>query len=247
MYEFLKRYGLASGCCGLLPLGAICVASALAASAVAQKSISVDQAHREDAVAVTRVTVSGNDIQCGLIISPPNPQPGMPPVQIQPVAPFQAGADWLQNTTIYLLNRTNKTVVAGQVALVFPETGTGTLQSPLNEYNITLGRLPAVDAFSYNTGRPLAEPAAAQPISLAGGQTLAINLGAYIQQIKASVINLPYASLTKCIVRRKSFFFDDGMKWSGAYWVPDPQNAGKFSPLAPKYFPGIPTWPPGSR
>ncbi|HEY3826339.1 MAG TPA: hypothetical protein VGL82_17360, partial [Bryobacteraceae bacterium] len=44
---------------------------------------------------------------------------------LQPIVPFEWNEDWLQNTTLYLLNRTNKTIVFGQIGLWFPETGDG--------------------------------------------------------------------------------------------------------------------------
>ena len=55
-----------------------------------------------DAVMISSVAVAGKPIECGLFIKPPS--------VIQPVAPFQAGSDWLQQMTISLVNRTNKTI-----------------------------------------------------------------------------------------------------------------------------------------
>jgi hypothetical protein len=171
------------------------------------------------------------------------------PAEVQPVSPFQAGDDWLANTVVTLLNRTSKTVVAGQLILVFPETGDGSIQKPLRVYNISLGRLPASVAFSGSTGKPISQPPAAQPLSFAPGQTLAIHIGDSIAGIVASVAHdMPFPSVTKCIIRRGAFFFDDGMRWYGTgYSVPDPDNAGKFKPMDRRYFPGIPSWPPGSH
>jgi hypothetical protein len=59
--------------------------------------------HINDAVMLTDISVGGKSINCGLFIKPRR--------VIQPVEPFMRGLDWLQDMTISLLNRTNKTIV----------------------------------------------------------------------------------------------------------------------------------------
>lgn len=209
------------------------VVSALAA----EKVIEVEPQHANDAVAITKVTLGNAEVQCGLVLSP---------TELQPVKPIQAGDDWLQNVTIYLLNRTDKTVVEGQIVLSFPETGDGGSGNPVREFHITFGRLPAAAAYSGRTGQAIVEPPSVQPISFAPGQTLQVRLGDYIDNIKASLDNLAFTAVTKCVIRRGAFFFGDGMRWfAGGYHVPDPQHPGKFKELDGRYFPGTPTWPPG--
>lgn len=101
---------------GLLVVAAVWPNLGVVAAFAAEKVIEVEPQHRNDAVAITKVTLGSAEVQCGLVLSP---------AEIQPVTPIQAGDDWLQNVTIYLLNRTNKTIVEGQIVLVFPETGDG--------------------------------------------------------------------------------------------------------------------------
>jgi hypothetical protein len=60
-----------------------------------------------------------------------------------------------------------------------------------------------------------------QPASFGPGQTLPINVGDFISSLKASVVSIPFTSITKCAIRRSIFIFDDGMKWDGAYSTPD--------------------------
>ena len=103
-----------------LTLAAISVPGAITAS-TAQRQIEVDAQHRSDAVLFTAVTVGNMDVQCGLVVSRS---------AIQTVTPFDAGDDWLQNTVLYLINRTNKTAVFGQIALWFPDTGSGSPSQP---------------------------------------------------------------------------------------------------------------------
>jgi hypothetical protein len=203
----------------------------------AQRQIEVEGQHRSDAVIITQVTVGNQDIQCGLVADR---------TTLQPIVPFEWNEDWLQNTTLYLLNRTNKTIVFGQIGLWFPETGDGTPQRPMEVYNLTLGRLPDAAAVSVTTGKPLQQATTAQPISLAPGQTLQVHLSDYINQIRGSVAAVPFPNVTRVIVRRSSFVFDDGMRWAGEYSIPDPDHPGKWKNMPPAYFPGNGhlTWPP---
>ena len=203
-----------------------------------EKLIQVEGQHRNDAVAIVKVTLGNTEVECGLVISP---------TELQPVMPFQAGDDWLQNLTIYLLNRTDKTIVFGQTVLAFPETGDRSSEKPMRVHAITLGRIPANAAFSGRSGQPLRQNPSLQPISFAPGEVLPIHVGDHIDQISASD-NMPFGALSKLIIRRTSFVFDDGMRWDGgAYSVPDPEHRGQWKRLDGGYFPGTPTWPPGSH
>ncbi len=204
------------------------------------RTVQVEPQHRSDPVMVTGVTIGGVPIECGLVTNP---------VQLQPVTPFAAGGDWLQNLTITILNRTNRNVSYAQITLAFPETGDGSSPaSPQHVYHISLGRIPDSAAFS-GAGKPLSQRAGQLALSLLPGQSLTIHVGDYIDRLKASFANTAFASsfgsLTKCIIRRSAVFFDDGMRWSVALFsVPDSANPGKFKNLEPQFFPGVPTWPP---
>jgi len=199
--------------------------------------IKCDGAHRMDPLAITKVTLGNSPVQCGLVVSP---------TQLQPVIPIQAGDDWLQNLTLYVLNRTNKTIVFSHIRLSFPETGDGK-STPQVVYYITLGRIPASVAFT-RAGTPIRQAPSQQAIQFASGQTLPVQVGNYFDMIKASVERvMPFTSVTKCNIRMDLSYFDDGTKFSGvSYWAPDPQHPGNFTELDRKtYFPGIPSWPPG--
>lgn len=222
---------------GLIGLCVIAFAFLLFAASLGEKQIEVEKQSTTDAVVVTKVTVGNSEVECGLPVSHGN---------VQPVTPIQGGDDWLQNTTIYLYNQTNKTIAFGQVRLDFPETGNGTLQAPLRVYNITLGRMPESVAFSGRTGKALPQDPSVRAISFGPHQTVLVDVGAYIDQIRANIDNMAFADVTKCIIRRGIFYFDDGMKWGGgAYWLPDPDRPGRFNSLGRRYFPGdkIPSWP----
>jgi hypothetical protein len=196
---------------------------------------------RADAVMITKVTVGDSEVQCGLVVVPN---------KVQPVTPFQAGSDWLQEMSISLFNRTNRKIVFADVTLEFPETGDG-ISWPVRVYPIQLGRLPQVAAFSGRTGQPLPQDPARKPIAFLPGPTLVIHVGDYIDGIRESLADLmPFADVSKCLIRIGPFFFEDGMRWdSGGFAVPDPERRGRFKRLDDDYFPGnmLLNWPPGYR
>jgi hypothetical protein len=217
--------------------GATSASAAQIQQVMGEKLVEVESHHRDDAVAITKVTVGDRELECGLIVSRS---------EVQPVTPFLAADDWLQTMTIYLYNRTNKTIVAGQIVLGFPETGDGHTQ-PQRVYLIDLGRVPEAAAFSGRTGQPIALDPRLKPISFLPGQTLLIHVGDYIDRIRDDVQDLiPLTMITKCAIRRSHFFFDDAMRWDiGGFAVPDPEHPGRFKRLDGNYFPGRKTWPPG--
>jgi hypothetical protein len=198
----------------------------------------VDPQTRGDAVMITKVTVGDTNVQCGLLTASHD---------LQPVAPFQAGSDWIQNMSIFLFNRTNKTIVAGHLTLGFPETGDGRTR-PQHVYPMQLGLLPAVDAFNGRTGQPIPQDPNQKPLAWGPGQTLAVHLADYIDDVKDQVENdMPLATVTKLRVHIGPFFFSDGTRWYlDKFAVPEPDRPGKFKSLPDDYFPGNPliNWPP---
>jgi hypothetical protein len=198
----------------------------------------VDPQTRGDALIITKVTVADTNVRCGLLTASH---------ALQPVAPFQAGSDWIQNMSIFLFNRTNKTIVAGHLTLGFPETGDGKTQ-PQHVYSLQLGRLPEVDAFNGRTGLPIPQDPNLKPIEWAPGQALAVHLGAYIDEIKDQIgDDMPLATVTRLRIHIGPFFFSDGTRWYlDKFATPDPERPGKFRNLPDDYFPGDPliNWPP---
>jgi len=190
-----------------------------------------------DPVAITRVTLGGADVLCcGSILSP---------IEVQRATPVAASDDWLQNITIYLLNRTDKNIVNGTITLDFPETGAGTPDSPRRPYVIGFGRLPpGTVVINGRTRQPMVWTAGpdVKPVLLAPGQTMVFTLRDYIEEIKRVI---DPKAISKVIIRRSGFFFDDAMRWAaGRYSNPDPEHPGKWISLDPSYFPGRPDGPP---
>lgn len=200
-----------------------------------------DPSQITDAVMITSITVADKSVDCGLFVKPPR--------VIQPVAPFQAGSDWLQQMAISLFNRTNKTIVSGTITLQFLDTGDCRTQ-PCAADQIHFGQVPAVDAYYGRTGQPLKPEHPEQPpLNWKPGQTLTIHVGDYMDEIERSLENhLAVSSVSKVAVHIGPFFFEDGMRAVGPFYsVPDPEHHGKYQYLPQNYFPGKreTNWPPG--
>ena len=199
----------------------------------------IEQIH--DAVLISNVSVNGKTVECGLFVKPP--------LVIQPVMPFRASDDWLQQMTISLVNRTNKTIVFADIHLHFLDTG-DCRSAPCVGGELRLGQMPAIDAYEGRTGRPIKpEDPERPPLDWRPQQTLVVHVSDYMSEIEhVTAYGLPVTAVSKVKVSRGVFFFADGMRWTlGAYGVPDPEHPGKFKELPADYFPGHRgnNWPPG--
>ncbi len=225
----------------------ICLALGLVGANHAQETserlVKVQQVTQiTDAVMISNVAVAGNTIECGLFIKPP--------AVVQPFTPFEAGGDWLQQVTISLINRTNKTIVYGSIFFHFLDVGDCSSAQPCPGAQLEFGQIPAIDAYDGRTGRPLRRNHPERPpLDWEPEQTIVVRVSDYMPEIEASLANyLPVSAVTKVNVYRGVFYFADGMLWTlGRYSVPDPDHPGKFNPLAADYFPGKRgrNWPPG--
>jgi hypothetical protein len=214
---------------------------ALNAQQTSERLIRVnDVEHITDAVLISNVAVAGKTVECGLFIKPP--------VVIQPVTPFQAGSDWLDQMTISLINRTGRTIVSGAVQLNFLDVG-DCRSLPCAASFLRFGRMPDVDAFDGRTGKPNKPAHEGPPLDWKPEQTIVLHVSDYMSEIGDDLANhWPVTAITKVDVRRGVFYFDDGMIWDlGRYAVPHPEHPGKFKTLPDDYFPGQRghNWPPG--
>ncbi len=204
-----------------------------------QRSVEVESQHRNDAVVVTGVALGNTFLQCGLPESA---------TSVQPVVAISGGPDWLSHLTIYLLNRTEKTVVYGELQLGFPETGDGkSAQAPMTIVPLRLGIMPSAVAY-LGSGQLL--PQENRPLfSITPGQTVPIPLSpAVYSDIQRNLASrMPdSAAVSRLVVRRGSFIFADNMKWNkGSFWLPDPQKPGNWIAVSDRrFFPGKQAWPP---
>ncbi len=193
-------------------------------------------------VLISNVAVGSKSVECGLFVKPPS--------VVQPVTPFQAGNDWLQQMTISLVNRTEKTIVAGTVSLMFLDNAADCRTQVCPMEQIHLGQMPAVDAYDGRTGKPLrSEHPERTPLNWKHGQIFTVRIGDYLNEIGAKPLNYePVTTVSKVAVHVGPFFFEDGMRWSaGRYSTPVSETPGKFEYLPENYFPGKrgSNWPPG--
>ncbi|MGH9449171.1 MAG: hypothetical protein ACRD11_01385 [Terriglobia bacterium] len=198
--------------------------------------------------AITRVTVGSKEMMLGAPLSLKQEQ--AEPNLIDNRRPFQASNDWLGKVTIYVKNRSDKTIAWINVFVQFPDTGTGAPGSPISTLTILLGRIPAVDIPTVRTasGKPPNFPPSMKPLNLKPGQEIVVHVADYMDRIKGLLENtIPLTMVTKLDIQVNNLYFDDGMQWGGYYAVPDPANPSNMKSLPEDYFPGNPRhyWPPG--
>ncbi|SPE26015.1 hypothetical protein SBA3_1240014 [Candidatus Sulfopaludibacter sp. SbA3] len=117
-------------------------------------------------------------------------------------------------------------------------------------FHLMLGRIPSEAAFDQK-GRPHSQTSDRQPISFRRGQTMAIRLGDYIDQIKANVEpGIPLSVATKLIIDFGAVIFADGMMGTESFGVFDPKtrtwqrmDRDFFPGDMDRYWPGQPGWP----
>jgi hypothetical protein len=205
---------------------------AQAAAAQAQRQVELHIANNSEAVVVTRITLGDVVVQQGRFIKPRGTAP-------DPVTPFLADDDWVQNLTVYLLNRTMRTIVYASFNISFPETTDRTTDPPFRAiFLLNLGRIPP-SVFVDSKGMPARSRQDRAPLLLRPGREIAIHLGDYIDQIKAEVERVrPLAALTTMYVNLTRLYFADGMRGGlGGFAVYDRQN-NTWQRMDPDYFPG---------
>lgn len=155
------------------------------AQQTSEKLVRVNQAVQiTDAVFISNVAVAGKPIEGGLFIKAPG---------VHPAAPFQAGSDWLQQMTISLVNRTNKTIVFGSILLHFLDTGDCSSSQPCVGAALSFGQRPLADSYNSRTGQLMRpEPFERPSIEWKAGQTFVVHVSDYIDEIAGNLSNAPH-------------------------------------------------------
>jgi hypothetical protein len=199
------------------------------------KTVDINKQTRMDPVTVIKVTVGDQQIQ-----------PGVSTAGVRLVragTPFQADEDWLNNLSIVIRNRTDKAIVRAEIELFFPDTGDGGPGKPVTAYTITLGQRPESGAFT-SDGRKLSRQLDKKPFFFAPEQTFVVQLADYFDEIRSAVEEKTIVSeITRLVIQRTQFFFEDGMRWNDLYGfgIPDPNHPGQFTNMErATYFPGNP-------
>jgi hypothetical protein len=223
------------------------VAAASRSQTEGYKTVDIDRQTSMDPVSIEKITVQGQVIHPGVSTAAGR--------EVTPGTPFEADEDWLKNMSIILKNRTDKVIARAEIMLLFPETGGGP-SWPVTQYPIAVGQRPEIDSFTAHGHKLSAQPDK-QPMLLAPGQTLVIQLADYIDGIQSILEQFPGAlsgkppisQVARVAIDGRQFFFVDGMRWTDldGFAVPDPNHPGQFTNLdRGRYFPGNPShnWPP---
>lgn len=142
--------------------------------------------------------------------------------------PFPAGDDWIKNLVFVVKNFSNKKVIAMDINMIFPDTGAGTMGSPVSGSGITVGRKPEHALYNSRTGRKAETKR--EPFSILPGQEVRIAVAPYYDPIKAAIeAKQPTSTITTFRVSFVDFYFSDGTKFDpGGFWKPDPNRPGVY-------------------
>ncbi len=113
---------------------------------------------------------------------------------------FEAGDKWIDNLVVVLKNYSDKNIVAGSFRLDLPESGTGTLESPITSASTQFGTNPT-------------HPGGA-PIRWNSGSEFRISISDYADNVKAAVNYVEGGDPTVVWLRLQFFYFDDGTRWA---------------------------------
>jgi hypothetical protein len=234
-HEKLVSVMLAALACLVLLGGLGLRIAPVAASAPGALTVDINKQTRMDPVTVIKVTVGDRQIQPGVSTAGVR--------LLRAGTPFQADEDWLKNMSIVIMNRTDKAIVRAEIELFFPDTGDGSPGRPVTAYTITLGQRPEIDAFT-SDGRKLSRQLDKKPFFFAPEQTFVVQLADYSDEIRSVVEEKTiFSEITRLVIHRTQFFFEDGMRWNDLYGfgVPDPKHPGQFTDMdRATYFPGNP-------
>jgi len=128
---------------------------------------------------------------------------------------------WLSKLRISVINTSSRAIIAGDVNIIFPETGDGTPEHPLVGAVMNLGQPPAT-AFRRKDGTygPLADAAKTrEAILIQPGQTMEFHSLAYPGGAQSGdaeqVAAYAAARISRARIEFRNFYFADGSKWTG--------------------------------
>lgn len=136
---------------------------------------------------------------------------------ILPGQPFTPASDWVQSLQITAENRTRKTIVAINVNISFPETGTGSASRPIVGQQVRWGNRP-VGQRTTRDGQAMTEMQKF-PLSVGPGESVDLDLGSQYSLFSGPLqAALKGAPPHKCQLQLVSVSFSDDTFWAfGAY------------------------------
>ena len=199
------------------------------AAAELERTVHLGTVVKMQPVAIVKVTSGSTTVQLGRWDKPTRETPDAD-------TPFTGDDNWLQELTIYTLNRTDRPIVFLTLQLDFPET---TARGARAMCQLHWGVMPPAAAFD-GQGNPMSPNTLFGPIDFGPGQILAMRLADRIDQIKLALENtLPAGAVGVVNIRPIVAVFADGMEFAGLYKVFDP-TARTWRSMKRDYFPGNP-------
>jgi hypothetical protein len=129
---------------------------------------------------------------------------------------------WVRNIKVIVENICPKEIIEGGITILFPETGTGTPDSPILTTGANLGKYPE-NAFLQRDGtNPKPHNYNPTPISIppGGKMTFEQTANADFDQARA---NKMAAQITTVQIKLDSFYFSDGSIWRAhVFFMPKP-------------------------
>ncbi len=210
------------------------------------KTLRVERLHRNAPVVIAQVLEGNADIPPDVIVPFVNgPSAARAYILWDKGVTFQAGDDWMKNLVFVYKNVSNKELIAMDVDLFFPQTGSGTSDNPVSGYLVMTGRPPDHAMYNSRTGQKhTPSPFQSKPLNILPNQEIRLALAPFYDAIKASIesnqsvqSNQSVSSVTECQVDEGIYYFADGTRWqAGKFEKPDPNTPGGYLPITPEEF-----------
>jgi hypothetical protein len=183
-------------------------------------------------------TVGGSTVQTGRFAKPRSQPP-------DPITPFEASDDWVQQTTVYLLNRTNQGITWVLISFTFPNTNVG-----LQATRLYLGLVPETAASDPKenwwspsgappSAVPIVNPPDRLPLLVRPGELLEIRLGDHWDQIGRELSpQLSLGTVKRMSVVVQACYFAPDVMWNGNHFRVRDRASNTWQDADRDYFPG---------
>jgi thioredoxin-related protein len=203
------------------------------------KSVRLARPHSDDPVRIVGVFENSNDV-APFLHDPSLTSTLKHPVLLWDRVSFQSGSDWLEIMAAAVENLSNKVIVAGELDLRFPETGSGVKGDPFVEQMVDLGLTPEHGLYATVNGQRT-EQHSSQQIAIKPGEQIRFALKPYGEAMRQSIERKEdFSKITTCRIGLGLFYFSDGTRWSPwmGYQKPDSEARGKYVKISSEEFGG---------
>lgn len=137
--------------------------------------------------------------------------------------PVRVKPGWLSKLVVVVENSSPKTVVEGGVQVDFPETGSGTTDSPILATASNVGQYPSWA--KYRSDGTIQNLPHRPEIKVPAGGTLDFTLPDASTEGTEAEAQRRVGQVTRVTIKLLRFYFQDSSAWArgGYFWVPDKQ------------------------